>query len=73
MPYSKKHIMEKRLIGILLTLLGVAGLIVAGYYFMNTGQGGARSIKTIIMYGVLGLIFFIAGIGLIQNTSDKPT
>ena len=64
--------MEKRLIGILLTLLGVAGLIVAGYYFMNTGQG-TRNIKTIIMYGVLGLIFFIAGIGLIQNTSDKPT
>jgi len=64
--------MEKRLIGILLTLLGVAGLIVAGYYFMNTGQG-VRNIKTIIMYGVLGLIFFIAGIGLIQNTSDKPT
>ena len=64
--------MEKRLIGILLTLLGVAGLIVAGYYFINTGQG-ARNIKTIIMYGVLGLIFFIAGIGLIQNTNDKAT
>ena len=64
--------MEKRLIGILLTLLGVAGLIVAGYYFLNTGQG-TRSIKNIIMYGVLGLIFFIAGIGLIQNTNDKAT
>ena len=64
--------MEKRLIGILLTLLGVAGLIIAGYYFMNTNQG-VRNIKTIVMYGVLGLIFFIAGIGLIQNTSDKPT
>ena len=64
--------MEKRLIGILLTLLGVAGLIVAGYYFMNTGQG-VRNIKTIIMYGVLGQIFFIAGIGLIQNTNDKAT
>lgn len=48
--------MEKRLIGILLTLLGVAGLIVAGYYFMNTSQG-VRNVKTIIMYGVLGLIF----------------
>ena len=64
--------MEKRLIGILLTLLGVAGLIIAGYYFMNTNQG-VRNIKTIVMYGVLGLIFFIAGIGLIQNTNDKAT
>ena len=72
MPDIDKKFMEKRLIGILLTLLGVAGLIIAGYYFINTGQG-TRSIKTIIMYAVLGLIFFIAGIGLIQNTNDKAT
>jgi len=64
--------MEKRLIGIILTLLGVAGLIIAGYFFMNSSTG-TRDIKSIIMYGVLGLIFFLAGIGLIQNTKDKAT
>jgi predicted Na+-dependent transporter len=64
--------MEKRIIGILLTLLGVIGLIVAGYYFMNTGKGSSH-FKSIIMYGILGLIFFVSGIGLIKNTSDKAT
>ena len=68
----KNSSMEKRLIGIILTLLGVAGLITAGYFFMNSGTG-TRDIKSIIMYGVLGLIFFLAGIGLIQNTKDKAT
>ena len=64
--------MEKRVIGIILILLGVVGLIVAGYHFMKTGQG-ARSIKTIVMYGLLGTVFFVSGIGLIKNTADKPT
>ena len=64
--------MEKRVIGIILTLLGVIGLVVAGYTFMHTGQG-PKSIKTIIMYGLLGTIFFVSGIGLIKNTADKPT
>jgi uncharacterized membrane protein len=64
--------MEKRIIGIILTLLGVIGLITAGYYFMNS-SGGTHNIKTIVMYGILGVIFFGAGIGLIRNTSDRPT
>ena len=64
--------MEKRIIGILLTILGIGGLIAAAFYFMNGGTG-TRSIKTIIIYGVLGAIFFFAGIGLIQNTRDKAS
>ena len=62
--------MEKRVIGIILTLLGVIGLIAAAVYFMKGGEG---STKSIIMYALLGAIFFIAGIGLIQNTKDKAT
>ncbi|MEO6547059.1 MAG: hypothetical protein ABIN94_03640 [Ferruginibacter sp.] len=64
--------MEKRVLGIILTILGIVGLIAAGYNFMNGGQG-TRNIKEIILYGVLGAIFFAAGIGLIQNTRDKAT
>jgi len=64
--------MEKRVIGIILTVLGIVGLIAAAYFFMSGGTG-TRSIKSIIMYGVLGAIFFAAGIGLIQNTKDKAT
>jgi hypothetical protein len=52
--------------------LGVVGLILAGVNFMN-GGGGTRNIKEIVIYGVLGAIFFFAGIGLIRNTHDKPS
>ena len=64
--------MEKRVLGIMLTILGSVGLIGAAIYFMNGGQG-ARNIKGIIIFAVLGAIFFSAGIGLIQNTRDKAS
>ena len=63
--------MEKRMFGIILTVLGIAGLILAGYNFMN--GGGTKNVKEIVMYGLLGAIFFFAGIGLIRNTRDRPT
>lgn len=64
--------MEKRILGILLTLLGIIGLVAAAAYFMNGGEG-TRNIKSIVIFGILGAIFFFAGIGLIQNTKDKAT
>ena len=68
----KRVQMEKRVIGIILVILGVAGLITAAIYFMNSGEG-MRKVKTIITCTILGAIFFSAGIGLIRNTSDKAT
>jgi len=64
--------MEKRVLGIILSLLGVAGLIISGVQFMN-GSGSSRNIKEITIYGILGAIFFFAGISLIKNTKDKPS
>ena len=64
--------MEKRVFGIILALLGIVGLILAGVNFMNDGAS-THNIKQIILYGVLGAIFFFAGIGLIRNTRDKAT
>jgi uncharacterized membrane protein len=64
--------MEKRLLGIILSVLGIVGLILAGINFMNSGQG-TRSIKAILLYGVLGAIFFFAGISLVRGTRDKAT
>jgi hypothetical protein len=64
--------MEKRILGIVLALLGVAGLIYAGISFINGGSG-AKNIKTIIFSGIVGGIFFFAGISLIKNTKDKAT
>ncbi len=64
--------MEKRVLGIILSILGIAGLIYAGIVFMNS-SAGTRSIKTIIFTGILGAVFFSAGISLVRNTKDKAT
>ena len=60
----------KRIFGALLTLLGIAGLIYAAIVFISA-SGGTRNIKTLIIFGILGIIFFIAGIGLIRTTKDE--
>lgn len=57
----------KRIFGAVLTVLGIIGLIYSGYGFVN------KSINTreLIVVGVIGLIFFFAGIGLVKNTKDE--
>ena len=60
----------KRIFGALLTILGIVGLIYAAVVFVNV-SGGTRDIKTLIIFGILGLIFFISGIGLIKTTKDE--
>jgi hypothetical protein len=62
--------MEKRVLGIILTLLGVAGIVYAGISFMDGGNG-TRNIKAIIAAGIVGAVFFFAGISLIRTTNDK--
>ncbi len=64
--------MEKRVIGMLLTILGIAGLIASAYFFMRGGEN-TFAFKSIAMYGILGIVFFIAGVGLVRNTKDKAT
>ena len=64
--------MEKRILGIVLSILGIAGLIYVGINFMNGGTG-VRNIKAIIFFGILGAVFFFSGISLIRNTKDKAT
>jgi hypothetical protein len=59
----------KRVFGIILTILGIVGLIYAATVFMNGGSG-SRQIKSLIVYGALGAIFFFTGIGLIKGTRD---
>lgn len=64
--------MEKRVIGIILTVLGIAGLIIGAINFMNGGSG-MRNIKEVLIYFALGAIFFFAGISLIRTTHDRPS
>jgi uncharacterized membrane protein len=59
----------KRTFGVILTVLGIAGLIYFATIFMNS-KGLEKQIKALIVYGVLGAVFFFTGIGLIRTTSD---
>jgi uncharacterized membrane protein len=64
--------MEKRVLGIILAIVGIIGLIIAAVAIVN-GSGSNKGVKEIVVFGVLGAIFFFSGIGLVRNTSDKPT
>lgn len=61
---------QKRTFGTILTLLGIAGLIYAAVMFAQ-GQTGGSALRSLIIYGVLGAIFFFSGIGLVKTTKDE--
>lgn len=60
----------KRVFGAILTVLGIIGLIYAAYVFANSDTSG-QSVKITSIYGIVGLIFFISGIGLVKRTKDE--
>ncbi len=60
----------KRIFGAILTILGIVGLIYTASVFLGTA-GGHRDIKILLIYGVLGLLFFITGISLVRSTKDE--
>jgi hypothetical protein len=60
----------KRIFGALLTLLGTGGLVYAAVLFVND-SGGTNNTKALLIYGILGLVFFVAGIGLVKTTKDE--
>ena len=57
----------KRIFGTILTILGIIGLIWAAVGFVN------HSIQTreLIVMSIIGIIFFVSGIGLVRNTKDE--
>ncbi|WP_300600910.1 hypothetical protein [Niabella sp.] len=57
----------KRIFGTILTVLGIIGLIYTGYELINK----STSYRSLIVIGVIGLIFFSSGIGLVKNTKDE--
>lgn len=68
---NKINIMNlKRFFGALLTILGIAGLIYTAIIFAET-TGETRDIKILIIYGMLGIIFFSSGISLVRATKDE--
>lgn len=57
----------KRTFGAILTILGIIGLIYTGAMIINHSGGTT----TLIVIGVIGIIFFTSGIGLVRNTTDE--
>lgn len=57
----------KRTFGAVLTILGIIGLIYTGVSFIQH-SGDTR---TVIVLGILGIIFFITGISLVRTTKDE--
>ncbi|MBP4142201.1 hypothetical protein MW871_10955 [Flavobacterium sp. I-SCBP12n] len=60
----------KRIFGALLTTLGIAGLIYTAVLFAQT-SGEMNDIKGLVIYGILGIVFFLSGISLIRTTKDE--
>lgn len=57
----------KRVFGTVLTILGIIALIYTGYELINK----STAYTTLIVVGIIGLIFFFSGIGLVKNTKDE--
>lgn len=57
----------KRTFGAILTILGIVGLIYTAVSFIQ--QSGDT--RTVIVLGVLGVIFFFTGISLVRTTKDE--
>lgn len=66
--WIKFFVMDKRIRGVVLTVIGIIGLILAVYNFFDSS--GIHS-KEIIIFGSIGLFFFLAGIGQSRTSGDK--
>jgi uncharacterized membrane protein len=60
----------KKTFGTILTILGIVALIYTCVFFANSPNLQA-DIRPLVVYGILGLIFFFAGISLIRTTKDQ--
>lgn len=65
-----KITMEKHLMGVVLTVIGAFGLLLSSFYLIHGKSSGDVSLAPVIIYGILGVLFFFAGIGLIRNSKD---
>ncbi|UOE50012.1 hypothetical protein MTO98_02870 [Mucilaginibacter sp. SMC90] len=57
----------KRTFGTILSVLGIVGLIYTGIAIINH----SAQITTMVVIGIISLIFFSTGISLVRNTKDE--
>jgi uncharacterized membrane protein len=60
----------KRIFGALLTVLGIGSLIYAAILFANL-SGGTHAVREVVVFAILGFIFFISGISLVRSVKDN--
>jgi hypothetical protein len=56
----------KRTFGAILTVLGIIGLIYTGIGIIQHGG----NYTTLIVVGIIAILFFFSGIGLVKTTTD---
>ena len=65
---SYNNIMNvKRTFGTILTILGIIGLIYTGIAIIQR----SGDTVTLIVVGIIAIIFFLTGISLVKNTKDE--
>ncbi|NCD68626.1 hypothetical protein [Mucilaginibacter agri] len=57
----------KRIFGAVLTILGIIGLIYTGIGIIQHNS----NVTTLIVVGIISLLFFFSGIGLVRDTTDN--
>ncbi|RVU01706.1 hypothetical protein EOD41_07020 [Mucilaginibacter limnophilus] len=57
----------KRTFGTILSILGIVGLIYTGVGVIQK----SGDMTTLVVVGIISIIFFFTGIGLVRNTADR--
>jgi uncharacterized membrane protein len=57
----------KRIFGAILTILGIIGLIYTGYGVIN--RNGDTT--TLVVVGIISILFFFTGVSLVRTTKDE--
>ena len=60
----------KKTLGSLIIALVIGGISYSAFLFINA-TGGQFSTKVLIVFGTLGLLFFVVSIGLVRSLKDK--
>lgn len=69
---GKRISMQKRLWGFILGVLGLGGMILAGYLFL-TGTGDRGHLIEVTCYMIIGAACFFAGINYIYESANSFT
>lgn len=57
----------KRTFGSILTVLGIIGLLYTGISVINHSS----LVTTMVVVGIIAILFFFTGISLVRNTKDE--